>query len=140
MISAATGAMALLMITLVADHGLQYLFAATILTGIIQILFGVFKLARFIKFVPRSVMVGFVNALAIMIFTSQLQHFEGESWIMYSMVALTLAIIYLFPRITKAVPSTLVAIIVVTLITVFSGFGIRTVGDLGNISPNYQFL
>ncbi|PWU70379.1 SulP family inorganic anion transporter [Gracilibacillus dipsosauri] len=134
MISAATGAMALLMITLVADHGLQYLFAATILTGIIQILFGVFKLARFIKFVPRSVMVGFVNALAIMIFTSQLQHFEGESWIMYSMVALTLAIIYLFPRITKAVPSTLVAIIVVTLITVFSGFGIRTVGDLGNIS------
>ncbi|WP_018932293.1 SulP family inorganic anion transporter [Gracilibacillus lacisalsi] len=134
MISGATGAMALLMITLVADHGLEYLLAATILTGIIQVLFGVFKLASIIKFVPRSVMVGFVNALAIMIFTSQLQHFEGESWIMYSMVALTLAIIYIFPRITKAIPSTLVAIVVVTVIAVFAGLGIRTVGDLGNIS------
>lgn len=134
MISAATGAMALLMITLVADHGLQYLFAATILTGIIQIIFGVFKLASVMKFVPRSVMVGFVNALAILIFTSQLQHFEGEGWIMYGLVALTLAIIYLFPRITKAVPSTLVAIMVVTAIAIFANVGVRTVGDLGNLT------
>lgn len=118
MISGATGAMALLMITLVADYGLQYLLAATILTGIIQFLFGTFKLASIMKFVPRSVMVGFVNALAIMIFTSQLQHFEGESWVMYGLVALTLAIIYLFPKVTKAVPSTLVAIIVVTAIVI----------------------
>ncbi len=96
MISGATGAMALLMVNLVAEHGLQYLLAATILTGIIQILFGVFKLAKMMKFVPRSVMIGFVNALAIMIFTSQLQHFVGETWVMYALVALTLAIIYLF--------------------------------------------
>ncbi|WP_163539307.1 SulP family inorganic anion transporter [Gracilibacillus sp. YIM 98692] len=134
MISAATGAMALLMITLVADYGLQYLLAASILAGILQILFGVFKLASVMKFVPRSVMVGFVNALAILIFTSQLQHFEGESWIMYSLVALTLAIIYIFPRITKAVPSTLVAIIVVTALAIYVGFDVRTVGDLGNLN------
>ncbi|MFD2046535.1 SulP family inorganic anion transporter [Ornithinibacillus salinisoli] len=134
MISAATGAMALLMITLVADHGLQYLLAATILTGVLQILFGVFKLASIMKFVPRSVMVGFVNALAILIFTSQLQHFVGESWIMYAMVALTLAIIYILPRFTKAVPSTLVAIIVVTAIVIFANFDMRTVGNLGNLT------
>jgi sulfate permease, SulP family len=109
MISAATGAMALLFINLVTEHGIQYLFAATILTGIIQILFGIFKLARYMKFIPRSVMVGFVNALAILIFTAQLQHFEGEAWIMYALVGLTLAIIFLFPYITKTVPSTLVA-------------------------------
>ncbi|SFM43377.1 sulfate permease, SulP family [Gracilibacillus orientalis] len=134
MISAATGAMALLMVTLVADYGLQYLLAATILTGVLQILFGVFKLAAVMKFVPRSVMVGFVNALAILIFTAQLEHFEGESWVMYGLVALTLAIIYIFPRITKAVPSTLVAIIVVTVSAIYFGFDIRSVGDLGNLS------
>lgn len=134
MISAATGAMAMLMVTLVADHGLQYLLAATILAGIIQILFGVFKLANLIKFVPRSVMIGFVNALAIVIFTSQLPHFVGEGWVMYALVALTLAIIYLFPKITTAVPSTLVAIVVVTAIVIFGNIGVRTVGDLGSIS------
>lgn len=133
MISAATGAMALLMVTLVAEHGLQYLLAATILTGILQILFGVFKLAAVMKFVPRSVMIGFVNALAILIFVAQIEHFKGEGWIMYGLVALTLAIIYIFPRITKAVPSTLVAIIVVTALAVYFGFDVRTVGDLGNL-------
>jgi sulfate permease, SulP family len=131
MISAATGAMALLMVNLVADHGLQYLFAATILTGIIQIIFGVFKLARAMKFVPRSVMVGFVNSLAILIFTAQIPHFQGESWIMYALVGLTLAIIYLLPRVTKAVPSALVAIIVVTAIVIFGKIDIGTVGDMG---------
>ncbi len=136
MISGATGAMALLMITLIAEHGLQYLLAATILTGILQILFGVFKLASIMKFVPRSVMVGFVNALAILIFTSQLQHFVGESWIMYSLVAITLAIIYLFPKITTAVPSTLVAIIIVTAIAIFANLGVRTVGDLGALTQS----
>ncbi len=131
MISAATGAMALLMITLVADHGLQYLLAATILTGIIQILFGVFKLAVFMKFIPRSVIVGFVNALAILIFMAQLEHFVGETLVMYALVALTLAIIYLLPKVTSAVPSTLVAIVVVTAIAVFMNAGVRTVGDMG---------
>ncbi|WP_010649841.1 SulP family inorganic anion transporter [Oceanobacillus massiliensis] len=134
MISAATGAMALVMVNLIAEHGLQYLLAATILTGVIQILFGVFKLAKAMKFVPRSVMTGFVNALAILIFTAQLPHFEGESWIMYALVGLTLAIIYLFPRITKVVPSTLVAIVVVTCIVIYGNMHIGTVGDMGTIT------
>ncbi|SER85709.1 SulP family inorganic anion transporter [Salisediminibacterium halotolerans] len=131
MISGATGAMALLMITLVAEHGLEYLLAATILTGILQLIFGILKLSSFMKFIPRSVMIGFVNALAILIFTSQLQHFVGETWIMYALVALTLAIIYLLPRLTNAVPSTLVAIIIVTAIALIMNTGVRTVGDMG---------
>ncbi len=136
MISAATGAMALLMITLVADHGVEYLFAATILTGMIQILFGVLRLSRYMKFIPRSVMVGFVNSLAILIFLAQIPHFYGEAWIMYVMVAATLAIIYLFPYLTKATPSTLVAIIAVTAFAIFSNPGVRTVGDMGAISKS----
>ncbi|MBT2653045.1 SulP family inorganic anion transporter [Oceanobacillus sp. ISL-73] len=136
MISAATGAMALVMVTLVANHGIEYLLAATILTGILQILFGIFKLARFMKFIPRTVMTGFVNALAILIFTSQLQHFVGETWIMYALVALTLTIIYIFPRITKAVPSTLVAIIVVTIIALTMNIGVRNVGDMGELTQS----
>ncbi|MEW9672781.1 SulP family inorganic anion transporter [Ammoniphilus sp. 3BR4] len=136
MISAATGAMALLMITLVADHGVEYLFAATILTGVIQILFGVLRLSRYMKFIPRSVMVGFVNSLAILIFLAQIPHFYGEAWIMYVMVAVTLAIIYLFPYLTKAVPSTLVAIFAVTAFAMVSNTGVRTVGDMGEISKS----
>lgn len=134
MISAATGAMALVMVTLVAEHGLQYLLAATVLTGVIQILIGVLKLGKYMKFIPRSVMVGFVNALAILIFSAQLPHFVGESWVMYAMVAGALAIIYLFPRVTKAVPSPLIAIIVITIIAVMSGSTVRTVGDMGELT------
>ncbi|MBM6617074.1 SulP family inorganic anion transporter [Bacillus suaedaesalsae] len=134
MISAATGATALLMVTLVADHGLQYLLAATVLTGIIQIVMGVLKLGRLMKFVPRSVMVGFVNALAILIFISQLPHFVGESWIMYAMVAGALAIIYILPRFTKVVPSPLVAIIVMTIIAVMTNSDDRTIGDMGELT------
>lgn len=134
MISAATGATALLMVTLVAEHGLQYLLAATILTGILQIIMGICKLGNLMKFVPRSVMTGFVNALAILIFIAQLEHFVGESWQMYAMVAGSLAIIYLFPRITKAVPSPLVAIVVITVIAIMTGSGVRTVGDMGELT------
>lgn len=134
MISAATGATALLMTTLVKEHGLQYLLAATILTGVIQIVMGALKLGRLMKFVPRSVMIGFVNALAILIFTAQLTHFVGETWVMYAMVAGALAIIYILPRFTKAVPSPLVAIIVVTIISVLTGSGVRTIGDMGNLT------
>lgn len=134
MISAATGAMALLMITLVADHGIQYLFAATILTGILQILFGVLKLSRYMKFIPRSVMIGFVNALAILIFMAQLEQFVGATWVMYAMVVGALAIIYLFPRITKAVPSPLVAIIVITILAIMTKSDVRTVGDMGQLT------
>jgi len=102
MISAATGSMALLMTTLVANHGVEYLFAATILTGIIQFLIGIFKLGKYFSFIPQSVISGFVNALGILIFTAQLQQFQGESWQMYGMVAVTLAIVYLLPRLTKS--------------------------------------
>lgn len=136
MISAATGATALLMGGLVKEHGLQYLLAATILTGIIQIIFGSLKVARLMKFIPRSVMLGFVNALAILIFMAQLTHFKGESWVMYAMVAGGLAIIYLFPRLTKAVPSPLVAIILITIIAVMTGAHVKTVGDLGQLSQS----
>lgn len=134
MISAATGATALLMTTLVADHGLQYLLAATVLTGLIQIVMGVLKLGRLMKFVPRSVMVGFVNALAILIFTAQLPHFLGESWVMYAMVVGALAIIYILPRFTKVVPSPLVAIIVMTIIAVMTNSDVRTIGDMGELT------
>lgn len=134
MISAATGAMALVMVTLVAEHGLQYLLAATILTGMIQIVLGVLKVGKLMKFIPRSVMVGFVNSLAILIFTAQLPHFAGESWIMYAMVAISLTIIYILPKFTKVVPSPLVAIIVMTIFAIMSGVSVRTVGDMGELT------
>ncbi|WP_227936740.1 SulP family inorganic anion transporter [Alkalihalobacillus deserti] len=134
MISAATGAMALLMIDLVAQHGLEYLLAATILTGILQIIFGILKLARYMKFIPRSVMVGFVNALAILIFTSQLPYLFGHGWVVLGVAIVTLAIIYLFPYLTRAIPSTLVAIVVVTAFTMFTGMNVFTVGDMGTLT------
>lgn len=134
MISAATGAMALLMVTLVADHGIEYLLAATILTGVLQFLFGVLKIGRFITFVPHSVMLGFVNALAILIFMAQLPQFEGAGWMMYAMVAATLAVIYGLPRITKAVPSALVAIVIMTVAMFFGDFALKTVGDMGEMT------
>ncbi|WP_055105354.1 SulP family inorganic anion transporter [Paenibacillus ihumii] len=134
MISAATGAMALLMGGLVRDYGIEYLFAATILAGIIQIILGALKLGRLITFLPHSVMVGFVNALAILIFIAQLNYFTGEGWVMYALVALTLVIIYVFPRITKAFPSALAAIIIVSVITMLLGLDVKTVGDMGTIT------
>ena len=133
MISAATGAMALVMVGLVRDYGLEYLFAATVLTGFVQIVFGVLKLGRYLKFVPRSVMIGFVNALAILIFMAQLPQFAGETWQMYAMVAAGLAIIYGLPRLTKAVPSALVAIVVLTVVSVVTGVNVGTVGDMGEL-------
>ncbi|TWK04666.1 Bicarbonate transporter BicA [Bacillus licheniformis] len=136
MISAATGAMALLMGTLVRDHGLDYLFAATILTGIIQLIFGVLKIARFMKFIPRSVMVGFVNALAILIFMAQVPHFVGVSNMTYVVAGITLLIIYVLPCFTKAVPSALVAIIAMTVFAIFGHFDLRTVGDLGEMKQS----
>jgi MFS superfamily sulfate permease-like transporter len=136
MISAATGATALLMVTLVAEHGLQYLLAATILTGVIQIVMGVLKLGRLMKFVPRSVMIGFVNALAIMIFMAQLDHFAGANWEMYAMLVGALAIIYILPRFVKVIPAPLVAIVVITAIAVFTGSGVKTVGDMGELTQS----
>ncbi|MBT2618992.1 MULTISPECIES: SulP family inorganic anion transporter [unclassified Bacillus (in: firmicutes)] len=136
MISAATGAMALLMVPLVKEHGLNYLLAATILTGVIQVIFGVFKIARFMKFIPRAVMIGFVNSLAILIFMAQVPHFLGISSLTYIFVAITLVIVYVFPRFIKSIPAPLIAIIVLTTISIFSGAELRTVGDLGTITQS----
>jgi SulP family sulfate permease len=131
MISAATGAMALLMVTLVRDHGLEFLFAASILTGIFQVAIGLLRLGRYIKFVSKSVMTGFVNSLAILIFMAQMPELIGANWQTFAMVAAGLAIIYGVPRITKAVPSPLIAIVVLSAFAVWQGLDVRTVGDMG---------
>ncbi|HQZ01771.1 MAG TPA: SulP family inorganic anion transporter [Thauera sp.] len=133
MISAATGAMALVMVTLVREHGLQYLLAATLLTGVLQIIAGWLKLGGLMRFVSRSVITGFVNALAILIFMAQLPELTNVSWQVYAMTAAGLGIIYLFPYLTKAVPSPLVAIVVLTGVAIFLGLDIRTVGDMGQL-------
>jgi SulP family sulfate permease len=133
MISAATGAMALVMVTLVKDHGLQYLLAATVLTGVLQILAGVLKLGALMRFVSRSVITGFVNALAILIFMAQLPELTNVSWVVYAMTAAGLAIIYGLPYITKAIPSPLVTIVVLTAVSIAMGLDIRTVGDMGEL-------
>ena len=136
MISAATGAMALLMITLVREHGLEYLLAATILCGLLQIGAGYLKLGSLMRFVSRSVVTGFVNALAILIFMAQLPELTNVTWHVYAMTAGGLAIIYLFPylpRIGKVIPSPLVCILVLTGLAVYLGLDIRTVGDMGEL-------
>lgn len=133
MISAATGAMALVMVLLVKEHGLQYLLAATVLTGVLQVLAGWLRLGVLMRFVSRSVITGFVNALAILIFMAQLPELTNVSWHVYAMTAAGLGIIYLFPYITKAVPSPLVAIVVLTALAVYLGLDIRTVGDMGTL-------
>lgn len=135
MISAATGAMALLMVGIVKDHGLGYLFAATILTGAFQIVAGIFRLGNLMRFVSRSVVTGFVNALAILIFMAQMPELIGQGATVYAMTAAGLAIIYGFPYVTKAVPSPLVTIILLTAVSIYFGFGVHKVGDMGAL-PN----
>ncbi|MCM3668617.1 SulP family inorganic anion transporter [Mesobacillus maritimus] len=136
MISAATGAMALVMAPLIRDHGVEYLFAATILTGVIQILFGVFKIAKLMRFIPRAVMIGFVNSLAILIFMAQVPHFIGINNMTYVFVAITLLIVYVVPRFFKAIPAPLIAIVALTSIALYSNADLRTVGDLGAITQS----
>ncbi|KAA8472055.1 SulP family inorganic anion transporter [Bacillus paranthracis] len=136
MISGATGAMALLMVPLVKEHGLNYLLAATVLTGIIQVIFGVCKIAKVMKFIPRAVMTGFVNALAILIFMAQVPHFIGISNMTYIFVAITLVIVYVLPRFIKSIPAPLIAIIVLTSVAIFMHLDLRTVGDLGEIQKS----
>ena len=144
MISGATGAMAVVMVALVAEHGLQYLFAAVVLTGLIQVLAGVLHLGKFIRMVPHPVMLGFVNGLAIVIFLAQLQQFQIQGveegsleWltgtpllIMLGLVALTMAIIHFLPKFTTAIPSSLVAILAVTLLVIVFQMDARTVQDV----------
>jgi SulP family sulfate permease len=133
MISAATAATAVLMVTLVKDHGLQYLLAATVVAGVLQIAAGLLRLGYLMRFVSRSVITGFVNALAILIFMAQLPELIGVPWLTYLLVAAGLAIIYLFPYITKSIPSPLVCIIALTAAAMALGLEVRTVGDMGEL-------
>ena len=140
MISAATAAVAVVVTPLVRDHGVDYLFAATILMGLIQIAAGFLRLDLVMQFVSRSVITGFVNALAILIFMAQLPQLTGVTWHSYAMVAGGLAIIYLLPRVTKAVPSPLVAILVLAAISIAMGLPVRTVGDMGRLPEGLPSL
>ena len=137
MISAATAATAVLMGSLVRDHGLDYLLAATVLAGLLQILAGLLRFDYVMRFVSNSVMTGFVNALAILIFMAQLPELIGVPWITYPMVAAGLAIIYLFPHLTRAVPSPLVCIVVLTVVALSMGLELRTVGDMGELPSSW---
>ena len=150
MISGATGALAVVMVDLVASHGVEYLFAAVVLMGFFQIMAGVLRLGKFIRIVPHPVMLGFVNCLAIVIFLAQLQNFQvagangGVEWmsgyallLLVGMIGLTMAIIHYLPRFTTAVPSSLVAIVVVTLLVVIFNLDLRTVGDLASIAGGF---
>jgi SulP family sulfate permease len=142
MISGAAGALAVVMVALVVQHGVEYLFAAIVLMGVLQILFALARLGKFIRMVPHPVMLGFVNGLAIVIFVAQFEHFKSggvwmsgpQLWTMLGLVALTMAIIYLTPKLTKAVPATLVGILAVALLAHFTGIETKTVGELGSIA------
>lgn len=133
MISAATGAVALVVTPLVSEHGVEYLLAATILMGIIQIILGIFKVGRLMKFIPNSVMIGFVNALAIMIFMAQIEHIFGISLDTYVYLIITLVIVYLFPRFLKKIPAPLIALVALTAAYLMFDSDLKTVGDLGEI-------
>ncbi len=136
MISAATGAMALVMVTLVKEHGLQYLLAATLLTGAIQVVLAYIGVAKLMSFVARAVVVGFVNALAILIFMAQLPELTNVTWHVYALTIVGLGIIYLFPyvpKIGKILPSPLVTIVLLTIFVIFSGWDVRNVGDMGQL-------
>lgn len=133
LISAAAGATALVLASLVRDYGMEYLFAATILAGVLQVIFGYFKIGNLMKFIPKPVMTGFVNALGILMFKSQIDHFKGN-YILLVLGAIGVAIIYFFPKITKAVPAPIVSIIVITIIVSVFKFDIDTLGDMGDIT------
>ena len=135
LISAATGAMALVLVSLMANHGLQYVLAATILTGIIQLILGVFGVANLMRFIPNSVMLGFVNALGIMIFITQMPYLLGASSMTYVFAIITLILVYAIPRFFTAIPAPLIAIVVMTSIALISGVKLQTIGDLGTM-PN----
>lgn len=133
MITAAAGAVALVVAPLVKEHGVEYLLPAVVLAGLVQVVFGVTGLARIMRFIPRSVMIGFVNALGILIFVAQVPHLLGVPWLVYPLFALTVAIVLILPRFTTAVPAPLVAIIVATVITAVAHLSLPTVADQGAI-------
>lgn len=133
MISAAAGAMALVLTSLVKEHGIQYMFAATILTGVFQLILGFLKVGKLMKYIPKPVMLGFVNALGIMMFTAQIEHFKG-SFMLLVLGALGIAVIYLFPKITRKIPSPIIAITLITTIVIVGKLDVTTLGDMGNIT------
>ena len=134
MISAATGAMAIVIVSLVKDHGLQYLLAATILTGIIQIIFGFLKVSKLMKFVSNAVMLGFVNSLALLVFIAQTPHFIGGNLLTWVFLLVTIALVYLIPYVIKGIPSPLIAVVILTVVAIYSGVNLNTVGDMGTIT------
>lgn len=140
MISAATGAVALVIAPLMKSHGLDYLIAAVILAGVFQIVLGLLGVAKLMRFVPRSVMVGFVNALAILIFIAQVPELLGVPWMVYPLAGVGLLIIFGLPRLSKAVPAPLVAIVVLTLVTVLGAIAVPTVGDKGQLPDSLPTL
>ncbi|HLR15268.1 MAG TPA: SulP family inorganic anion transporter [Bacillota bacterium] len=142
LISAATGAMALVLVSLMANHGLEYVLAATILTGIIQLILGAFGVANLMRFIPNSVMLGFVNALGIMIFITQMPYLIGSNTMTYVFAIVTLVLVYAIPRFIKTIPAPLIAIVIMTIIALTSGVKLQTIGDLGtmpNTLPTFLF-
>lgn len=133
MISAAAGAIALLVFPLVKTHGVDYLLAATILMGIIQVVFGMLKVGKLLKYIPNTVMMGFVDSLAILIFSSQLQHIFGLTGVTYVFAIVTIAIVYIVPRYFTKIPAPLIAVLFLTIISIMTNADVRTVGDLGEI-------
>lgn len=133
MISAAAGAIALLVFPLVKTHGVDYLLAATILMGIIQVVFGMLKVGKLLKYIPNTVMMGFVDSLAILIFSSQLQHIFGLTSVTYVFASVTIAIVYIVPKYFTKIPAPLIAVLLLTAISIITSADVRTVGDLGDI-------
>ncbi|MDT0163979.1 SulP family inorganic anion transporter [Actinotalea sp. AC32] len=140
MISAATGAIALVVAPVARDHGVDYLLATVVVGGVIQVVLGVLGVARLMRFIPRSVMVGFVNALAILIFLSQVPHLTGVPWAVYPLVAVGITIMVLMPRWTTVVPAPLVAIVLITAATVLAAIAVPTVGDEGELPESLPAL
>ncbi len=140
MISAATGAIALVLAPLSRDHGVEYLLAAVVLGGVLQVVLGLLGVARLMRFIPRSVMVGFVNSLAILIFLAQVPHLVGVPWLVYPLVAAGLVVIFGLPRLTTAVPAPLVAIVLLTALTVTAAIRVPTVGDMGELPSTLPVL
>jgi len=136
MISAATGAMSIVVISLVKEYGLNYLLAATILTGIIQILLGFLKVSKLMRFIPNSVMLGFVNSLALLVFIAQMPHFIGGSLLTWIFLIVTIILIYLTPYIIKTIPSPLLVVLLLSFIANSMNIDLQTVGDMGIITQS----
>lgn len=136
MISAATGAMAIVIVSLVRDYGLQYLLAATILTGIIQIIFGFCKISKLMKYVSNAVMIGFVNSLALLVFIAQTPHFIGKNMMTWAFLLITIILVYAIPYVIKGLPSPLIAVTILTIVATATGVNLNTVGDMGSITTN----